>query len=431
LDPSSYSWVGVLAVLFALSALFSGSETAITALSKARLRKLKEDRVKGAETLERLLANTPRLLSTIILGNTLVNIIAASVATEVAIRVYGSYGVGIASGLTTLAILIFGEITPKTYAVRRPEKVALATFRLVAAFSYVLYPISKVLLVIANGILRLLGQEAIKQGPFMTADEIKTVVAIGEEEGVLEEEERKMIHSILEFGDTIVKEVMVPRTDMVAIEADRTVEEALGIARKHGYSRIPVYEGSLDNVIGILYVKDLLNFFDRGKLDVLVKDVAREPFFVPETKRVDELLREFQVNKTHMAIVVDEYGGTAGLVTLEDLLEEIVGEIFDEYDFEEEKRIEEVAPGEWLFDGRVDIDGVEELLGIGFEEEEAETIGGAITSLLGHVPMEGEEVEFGGYRFAVEKVAGRRVKLIRATKVPEPSRDESEEATTE
>ena len=431
MDPSSYSWVGVLAVLFALSALFSGSETAITALSKARLRKLKEDRIKGAETLERLLANTPRLLSTIILGNTLVNILAASVATEVAIRVYGSYGVGIASGLTTLAILIFSEITPKTYAVRRPEKVALATFRIIGAFSYVLYPISKVLLVIANGILQLLGQEVIKQGPFMTADEIKTVVAIGEEEGVLEEEERKMIHSILEFGDTIVKEVMVPRTDMVAIEAERTVEEALSVARKHGYSRIPVYEGSLDNVTGILYVKDLLNFFDRGKLDVLVKDVAREPFFVPETKRVDELLREFQVNKTHMAIVVDEYGGTAGLVTLEDLLEEIVGEIFDEYDFEEEKRIEEVAPGEWLFDGRVDIDGVEELLGIEFEEEEAETIGGAITSLLGHVPTEGEEVVFGGYCFTVEKVAGRRVHRIRAIRMPEPSEEGSEEAATE
>lgn len=419
MDPSSYSWVVVLTALILLSALFSGSETAITALSKARLRKLKEDRVKGAEALERLLQNTPRLLSTIILGNTLVNILAASVATDVAVKRFHNLGVGIATGAVTFAVLVFGEITPKTFAVRHPERVALAAMRVIAALSYVFYPVSRALLFVANGVLRLFGQESIGHGPFMTADEIKAMVALGEEEGVLEEEERRMIHSILEFGDTIVKEVMVPRTDMVAIETERTVGEALGMARKHGYSRIPVYEGSLDNVTGILYVKDLLDFFDRGKLDVLVRDVAREPFFVPETKRVDELLREFQVNKTHMAIVVDEYGGTAGLVTLEDLLEEIVGEIFDEYDFEEEKRIEEVAPGEWLFDGRVDIDAVEELLGIEFEEEEAETIGGAVTALLGHVPIEGEEAAFGGYRFRVEKVVGRRVMLVRATREPE------------
>lgn len=417
--PDSY-WYVLLAVLILLSALFSGSETALTALSKARIRKLKGEKVKGIELLEGLLENTPRLISTILVGNNLVNILAASVATNIAVRVYGNLGIGIATGILTFLILVFGEITPKTYAINHPERVALFAVWFISALSYVFYPVSRVLIFIANIILKILRQETIKQGPFLTADEIKAMVAIGEEEGVLEEEERKMIHGVLELGDTIVKEVMVPRTDMVCVSSDQTIGESLEVAQEAGFSRIPIYEESLDNVTGILYVKDMLDFVGRGKLGVLVKDLAREPYYVPETKRVDELLREFQMRKIHMAIVIDEYGGTAGLVTLEDLIEEIVGEIFDEYDFEEEKRIEQISEEEWMFDGRVDIDAVEELLGIEIKEEEAETIGGFVTSLLGHVPEENEKVAYEGHEFRVAKVENRRVSKVHVIKLPEP-----------
>lgn len=417
--PSSF-WYGLLVVLILLSALFSGSETALTAISKARIRRLKEEKVKGAELLEKLLLNTPRLISTILLGNTLVNLLAASVATNIAVKVYGNLGIGIATGIMTFLILVFAEITPKTYAINHPDKVALFAVWFISALSYILYPLSKIMIFIANGILKLLRQETIRQGPFFTADEIKAMVAIGEEEGILEEEERKMIHGVLELGDTIAKEVMVPRTDMVCVSSDKTIGEALEIAQEAGFSRIPVYEDNLDNVVGILYVKDMLDFVRRGKLNVLVKDLAREPYFVPETKRVDELLREFQMRKIHMAIVIDEYGGTAGLVTLEDLIEEIVGEIFDEYDFEEEKRIEQISEEEWVFDGRVDIDAVEELLGVEIKEEEAETIGGFVTSLLGHVPEEGEKVVYEGHEFMVTQVEKKRVLKVKVRKLPEP-----------
>lgn len=419
MENSGNIWFVLLIFLIFMSGFFSASETALTALSKAKVRKLKEEKRKGAERIEKLLSNTPRLLSTILIGNNLVNILAAAIATKLAVDRFQDIGVGIATGALTVIVLIFGEITPKTFAIRHSEKVALSTVWAISAISYVLYPVGKVFVLIANTILRIFGQKAIEQGPFATPEELKALVAIGEEEGVIEKEERKMIHSILEFGDTIVREVMVPRTDMVCVEKNQSVEEALVAAQEKGYSRIPVYEENIDNIVGILYVKDMLNFVAAGKTSIQVRELAREAYYVPETKRVDDLLREFQKKKIHMAIVFDEHGGTAGLVTLEDLLEEIVGEIFDEYDFEEEKRIEEVAEGEWIFDGRVDIDAVEELLEIDLSEEESETIGGFVTTLLGHLPNEGEKAEYENYEFIVEKVSARRVKKVRVRKLSE------------
>lgn len=417
MDGPSTAWFFALLVLILLSALFSGSETAYTAISRARLRQLKEEGVKKAERLEKLTSHPPRLLSAILLGNNLVNILAASAATNIAVQTYGDIGVGIATGLLTFIILIFGEITPKTFAVRNPERFALATFWLFYPLYLVFYPLSRIFVVIANVTIRLFGQQGIKEGPFLTAEELKTLVVLGEEEGVIEEEEKRMIHSILEFGDTTVKEVMVPRTEMTCLDSEQTLAEALDVAREKGFSRIPVYEGNIDNIVGILYVKDMLNFITMGKLDLKVKDLMREPYFVPETKRVDDLLREFQKNKIHMAIVIDEYGGTSGLVTLEDILEEIVGEIFDEYDFMEEARIDQISENEWVIDGRVDIDAVEELFGFESEQEETETLGGFVSSLIGHFPKPGERCTYEGYEFIVEEVKNRRVGRVRVRKL--------------
>jgi len=427
LEGSSPVTIVIFVVLLFISALFSSSETAFTALNKARVRRLKDQKVKGAVLLERLIEDQQRLLSTLLLGNNLVNIFIASLATKLATDYFGNAGVGIATGLVTFLIIIFGEITPKNYAVRHAERVALLAAPLIAALSYVLYPVARVFVLLSNSLLRMLGQEVIKGQPFLTPEEIKAIVAIGEEEGVLEEEERKMIHSILEFGDTIVKEIMVPRTDIVALPEDTTLKEALEVARKEGYSRIPVYSGSIDNIVGILYVKDIIVFLERGKMDLKVKEIMREPFFVPETKRVDELLKEFQKNKTHMAIVLDEYGGTAGLVTLEDVLEEIVGEIFDEYDFKEEARLEQIGENEWMADGKLDIDAIEEYFGIEITEEETETLGGFVSSLLGHVPQVGEKCVFDGLEFEVVSVANRRVGKIKIKKIEQrEDRDENE-----
>lgn len=425
MEGSSPVTVLVFLALLLISALFSSSETAFTALNKARVRKLKDQKVKGAALLERLIEDQQRLLSTLLVGNNLVNIFIASLATKLATDYFGNAGVGIATGIVTFLIIIFGEITPKNYAVRHAERVALLAAPLIAALSYILYPVAKIFVLLSNGLLKILGQEVIKGQPFLTPEEIKAIVAIGEEEGVLEEEERKMIHSILEFGDTIVKEIMVPRTDMVTLPEDATLKEALEVARNEGYSRIPVYSGSIDNIVGILYVKDIIAFLEKGKMDLKVKEIMREPFFVPETKRVDELLREFQKNKTHMAIVLDEYGGTAGLVTLEDVLEEIVGEIFDEYDFKEEARLEQTGENEWIADGKLDVDAIEEYFGIEITEEETETLGGFVSSLLGHVPEVGEKCTFDGLEFEVLSVANRRVDKIKIRKI-EQQQDQDE-----
>lgn len=422
----SYFWLIFFLVLLLLSALFSGAETAYTAINRAKVRKLKDSKVKGSALLERLIEDQPRLISTLLIGNNLVNILAASAATKLAIDRFGSLGVGLATGLTTLFILVFGEITPKTFAVRNAEKFALFSAPIIAFLSYILYPIAQVLVAFSNLFLRILGQKVHRGESFFSAEELKALVAIGEEEGVIEEEERKMIHSILEFGDTIVKEIMVPRTEIIALEEESTIGEALEKAKKEGFSRIPVYSGNIDNITGILYVKDLLGFVEKGKTQLKVKEIMREPYFVPETKRVDELLREFQKNKIHMAIVLDEYGGTAGLVTLEDILEEIVGEIFDEYDFKEEARIESAGENVWIADGKLDIDAVEEFLEIEISEEESETLGGFVATMLGHVPAAGESFEYGGYRFEVISVAQRRVEKVKIEKL---ETEEEEEET--
>lgn len=421
---SSYLQSVIFLILILFSGLFSASETAYTALNKARVRRLKEQKVRAANLVDRLLEDQPRLLSTILVGNNIVNILAASMATRIAIERFGNYGIGIATGLTTLLILVFGEITPKTYAVRHAEKVALITSPLISAISYVLYPVAKALVAFTNLILRLFGQQGVAVKPLFSPEELKAMVEIGEEEGVIEEEERKMIHSILEFGDTTVKEIMVPRTEIIALPEEKTVKEALDLALKAGYSRIPIYKETIDNITGILYVKDLLSFATAGKTELAVKELAREPYFVPETKRVDSLLREFQKNKIHMAIVVDEYGGTAGLVTLEDILEEIVGEIFDEYDFQEEATIEKISENEWITDGRLDIDAFEEYFELEVSEDESETLGGFVSTMIGHVPHPGESFEYEGYRFEVLSVSNRRVAKVKITRLKEEQKEE-------
>lgn len=436
---SSYYLVSIVGflLLLVLSAFSSGAETALTSVSHIRVKHMMEEKTKGAKTLARLLEHPSRFLAVILILNNLVNIGAASLATMLVVQylrylnIELSTGViaGISTGIVTFLVLVYGEITPKTYAAQNSEKLALLIAKPVSFLVTILFPIARFFIFIANLFIKLLGGRITREGPFLTEDELKTMVTVGEEEGVIEEEEKEMIHSIFEFGDTIVKEVMVPRMDMMCVEDNATAKDVLIITTKEGFSRIPVFQESIDNIVGIVYAKDLLKL-NKGKeeLNISVKKLMHPTYYIPETKKVSELLRELQKKRQHMAIVLDEYGGTAGLVTIEDLLEEIVGEIFDEYDLEE-VLIEKIDEDNYRVDARADLDKINEILEINLPEEyEFETIGGFVYDVAGKVPTAGEKVGYEDLTFTVEKLLGRRISKILITKKTGEVQEEPKDA---
>lgn len=335
----------LLIILLGLSAFFSGSETALIGLGRIKRKQLVKKKVPRAEIVQRLMTHPDRILITILIGNNLVNIAAAAIATSLAIQFFGNTGVGIATGVMTLLILTFGEITPKAYASHNAARMALKAARPLEIMQRSIYPIVLGLSHMARGISKAFGGEVKSQSNmFATEEEFKIMVSVGSEEGIIEEEEKEMIHSVIEFGDTTVKDVMIPQEEMVCVEVNQTTGDALDLAVDSGYTRIPVYEKTVDHVIGILHVKDLLSFLDqliemdqKSREQITVGKMMRLAYHIPETKKLDILLHEMQDKRVHIAIVVDENGNTSGLATLEDLLEEIVGEIFDEYDVQ--KRI--------------------------------------------------------------------------------------------
>jgi putative hemolysin len=425
LDASSYALeLVVLGLLLLLSAFFSGSETALFAANRLRLRHLREEGHRGARVALALLDQPGRLLSTLLIGNNISNTGLAVVATATLVRWLGrERGSVYAFVAVTVLLLLVGEITPKTFAARHADRVAVIAARPVQWVGGLLSPLSRLLSLITNLFARPLGGRVLSDAPLVTEEEIQMIVRMGEEQGVLEQEEREMIHSIFEFGDTVVREVMVPRVDMVAVEAGEPVETVLDIIRTQGHSRVPVYNETVDQIVGLIHVKDLLAGFKEGRLVGSARDFARPAYFVPETKRLDELFREMRRKKVHMAIAVDEYGGTAGLVTIEDLLEEIVGPIQDEYDAEEPpvKILNERVA---LVDGAVHLDDVNASLGIALPAGEDDSLGGFVTSLLGHVPSQGERISYGDVEFVVERVDGHRIAQVRVTKVePAPTPD--------
>jgi CBS domain containing-hemolysin-like protein len=421
LDASSHAIeLLVLGILLLLSGFFSGAETALFAANRLKLRHLREEGHRGAETALRLLEQPGRLLSSLLVGNNIVNTAVAVVATATLVRMLGpERGSVYAFGVVTLLILLLGEITPKTFAAHHAERLSVLVARPVSWISTLLSPIVRLLSVVTNLFARPLGGRVRPDAPMVTEEEIQTLVRMGEEQGVLEQEEREMIHSIFQFGDTVVREIMVPRVDMVAVEADEPVEALFEIVRTHGHSRIPVYEGTVDQIIGLVHVKDLLAHRREGRLEGTVREFVRPPFFVPDTKRLDDLFREMRRKKVHMAIAVDEYGGTAGLVTIEDLLEEIVGPIQDEYDAEEPP-IKVLSDQVALVDGAVHLEDVNAALDLRLPAGEVDSVGGFVTSLLGRVPTQGDRAVFEGVQFQVERVDGRRIAQVRVTK-PEPA----------
>jgi CBS domain containing-hemolysin-like protein len=403
-----------VALLVVGAGAMAASEAAVVRMTRVRAMALADEGRRGANTLVRITQDPARYLNPILFATLALHVIGTTLATAVAVRHLGSAGEWVASAVLTSILFVFAESMPKTYAVLRTDGVALFLAPLIYGLGRVLYPLARVLVGISNVILP---GKGLPRGPFMSEDEIRRIVDVAESEEVIEEQEREMIHSVFEFGDTVVRNVMTPRPDMVVVEAKTAVREAMDLAIEQGFSRIPVYEDEPDNIVGVVYAKDLFRALRRQE-DVakVVRDVMREPYFVPETMRVSDLLRDMQTKRMHMAIVADEYGDVAGLVTLEDLLEEIVGEITDEYDVEE-SRIMPVADG-WVVQGKMPIWELNELIGSELpEDEEWQTVGGLVAAALGRIPEQGDEVTFHGFAFRVEKVQRRRIGTVHVRRV--------------
>jgi putative hemolysin len=420
---SSTDWtLAVIVVLLViLSAMLAIAETSMTRISKIKAMALAEEKRRGAGILNNLLEHPERFLNTILLSVLIVQTVQTSLATIVGRNLAGPVWGTIGAVLFNVVLtFIVAEAAPKTWALQHTERAALGTAPLVRVLLGFppLALLTKLFIVLSNV---LTPGKGIPEGPFVSEEELLATVDVATQDETIEHEERALIRSIIEFGDTVAREVMVPRPDMVAVEGRDRAGDVLEVAIQAGYSRIPVYDQGIDDVIGIVYTKDLVRTLQEdSESERTARDLARKAEFVPEGKKVAELMREMQKDKFHMAIVVDEYGGTAGLVTLEDLIEELVGEIVDEFDVEEPS-IEALPGGTYRVNARMPLDEVNELLEAEFPEGDWDTIGGFVFNLLGHVPTEGESVEHDGYRLAAEKVQGRRIGRVRIVAVPKPA----------
>lgn len=403
----------LMLILLSLSAFFSGTETALLSVNKVRILRLVEEGNKRAQAVQKMLDAPSRLIATILIGNNIVNIGASALATSIAIDIYGNAGVGIATGIMTLLVLVFGEVTPKNFANHNAEKWALAygVVELIRILSVIFSPIIMILNVITNFFLKITGGQADKD-PFITEEELKLLVNVGQEEGLIAESEREMINSIFEFDDTLVREVMVPRIDIIALDVNESAYNAVLAVVEVGHSRIPVYEDTIDNIIGVIYAKDLLKNLNNDLKNLDLRKIMRPAYYVPENKKVKNLLAELRQARVHMAIVLDEYGGTAGLITIEDVIEEIIGDIQDEYD-DEEETFTVLPDGSLLANARASIYDVNEILHIDLPDDEFETLGGLVFNLLGHLPKVGEELILDNVHIKVEKILGRRIDRVR------------------
>ena len=396
--------------LLALSAFFSSSETAMMAVNKIRVRNLADAGLSSAQTLMKVLDNQPKMLSAILIGNNIVNISASSLATILVTRAFGDMYVGVGTGILTLLVLIFGEITPKTRATLYSETMALRFAKPIYMIMQVLTPVIFIVDKLSQGVLRLLHVDPNKKQDAITEDELRTIVEVSHEEGVIESDEKKMIYNVFDFGDSVAKDIMVPRIDMTFIDVDATFSEVIEVFREVKYTRYPVYEETTDNVIGIINIKDLLLTENQKKF--CIRDYLREPLYTYEFKKTAELMVELRKTQNNIAIVLDEYGATAGLITLEDMLEEIVGEIRDEYDEDEEDLIRRIGPREYVVEAAMKLDDLNDQLGLDLESEDYDSIGGFIIGLLDHLPEEGEEVTHKTLRFVVDKVDRNRIDKI-------------------
>jgi CBS domain containing-hemolysin-like protein len=419
------TWLVVAVIALVLfGSTLAVAEASISRMSRVRALALQEDGRRNAVRLVEIESDPPRYLNSIYLAVMLAQNGSAILVTIIAEIAFGNLGITLLSIGFTLLYFVLVEAMSKTYGILHSDRAALFSAPLVWFLSRIFSGPTRLLIGLANV---LIPGKGLRQGPFVSEDEIRSMAEMGSQEGSIEEGEVELIHSIFEFGDTIVREVMVPRPDIVAIDHQRSLREVQDLVLQHGYSRIPVFREEIDDVVGIVYAKDVLKALHQGRSEMPLDDVVREARFVPESKKVAELLREMQQQKFHIAMVSDEHGSVAGLVTLEDLLEELVGEISDEYD-RDEPLAEPVGDGVFRVDGKMAIDEVNELLDVRLPQDEWDTVAGLVLGLFGNIPAEGEQIQFDGLEFKAEKVKGRRIAKVLITRLVEESREEQEEA---
>ena len=418
MDSGDVTQLIILIILLMLSAFFSSAETALTTVNRIRIRSLADDESKCAKTVLKITDNSGKMLSAILIGNNIVNVAAASITTSLAYSLGGS-AVAIANAVITIAILLFGEITPKTTATIHAEKLALIYAPIISIFMKIMTPVIFIINGLSNAVLLLLRIDPNAKNQTMTENELRTIVDVSHEDGVIESDEKEMIYNVFDLGDAKAKDVMVPRVHVTFADVNTTYEELIEIFREDKFTRLPIFEDSTDNVIGTINMKDLL-LFDNTK-EFHIRDILREAYFTYEYKNISELLVEMREASFNIAIVLDEYGDTAGLITLEDILEEIVGEIHDEYDENEEDFIKEIGEREYMIEGSTNLDDLNDRLDLQLESEDYDSLGGFIIEHLDRLPEEGDSITTeDGLRLVVESLDKNRIESVHAY-LPEPS----------
>lgn len=407
MDSDSSLYI-ILIVCLVLSAFFSSSETALTSISRIRVRTMVDENKKNAKLIEKVLDNPNKLLSAILIGNNLVNICASSVATVICTNLFGAGGVGVATGVLTVLILIVGEITPKTFARNNSEGVSAAVIKPIYFIETLLTPVICVFDIVTGAIFKILGSKEEKKT--VTETEFLSMVDVSHEEGVLEVEEKEMITNVVAFRNSDAEEVMIPRTDMVAISNTSTYEEVISVFKSERFTRLPVYDETIDHIVGILSFKDVMLIDDVDKFSV--EDYMKEPYFTYESKQCSSLFAEMKNNSIAIAIVLDEYGGTAGIVTLQDLIEEIVGDILDEIR-ENEKDIVNIKNNVFIIEGSAKLDDVNEALGTKLENDDVESIGGFLIAYVDRFPEKGEIIDTDEARFEILNVDRNRIDKVK------------------
>ena len=409
METSDILQLVILVLLLSASAFFSSAETALMTSNKLRIRNLAENGDKRAEKVLEITANTDKMLSAILIGNNIVNLSASALSTTLTLKLFGSSLVGVATGVLTFLILVFGEITPKNIASKNAEDMALKYIGIISLLVIVLTPAIYIVNKVAGIVISLFIKNN-DDNNTVTEDELRAMVEVSHEGGVIEKEEKKMIVNVVDFGDTIAGDIMIPRVDMVMVAVDSCYDDILTIFREERYTRIPVYEESPDNVIGILNVKDFLLIEDKENFSV--KEHLREPLYTYEYKKTSSLMMDMRKTGANIVIVLDEYGTTVGLITLEDMLEEIVGEIRDEFDADEDEGITKISETEYLIDGSTNLDDVNERIGLELSSEEYESLGGIIMEKLGRLPVEGEVITFDDIILTVKKMDHARIEKV-------------------
>lgn len=415
MDSESIIEIIFIVILLGMSAFFSSAETAFTTVNAIKIRSLIDDGNKRAKTVANILDNSGKMLSAILIGNNIVNISCSALATTLTIRLWGDYATGIATGILTVLVLIFGEITPKTAASAHSEKIALFYAPIIKFLMIILTPVINIVDWLSGVVMRVLHIDLSSRKKKITEDELRTFVKVSHEDGVIEKNEKQIITNVFDFGDSLAKDVMIPRIDMTLANVNSSYNEIIELFRETKYTRIPIYEDNADNVVGILNIKDLI----LNSTDAVfhISSIMRKPFFTFEQKNTAELFRDMQYGSTSIAIVLDEYGSTAGMITTEDLLEEIVGEIRDEYDEDEREPYVKLEDGTYMVEGSLKLDDLNELLMSSFASEDNDSIGGLIIEQLDRLPEVGDSVEINGYLLKVEAVSSNRVESVKISRI--------------